>query len=79
VLKILFGSSLQIFIQGKFGVLQVKLKEDRLQYLKSDLQGQQNIFTVAAKMKQQFMDVLIYQKLLKINQKTSADRLRVDT
>jgi hypothetical protein len=32
--------------KDKFGVLEVKLKEDKLKNLKSDLQRQQDIFTV---------------------------------
>jgi hypothetical protein len=35
--------------KDKFGVLEGKLREDKLKNLKSDLQQQQNIFTVAAK------------------------------
>jgi hypothetical protein len=35
--------------KDKFGVLEEKLREDKLKNLKSDLQWQQNIFTAAAK------------------------------
>jgi hypothetical protein len=35
--------------KDKFGVLEGKLREDKLKNLKSDLQRQQNIFTVATK------------------------------
>jgi hypothetical protein len=35
--------------KDKFGVLEVELREDKLKNLKSDLQQQQNIFTVVTK------------------------------
>jgi hypothetical protein len=35
--------------KNKFGVLELKLREDKLRNLKSDLQRQQNIFTAATK------------------------------
>jgi hypothetical protein len=38
-----------ILHKDKFGVLQVKLREDKLQNLKAHLQLQQNIFTAATK------------------------------
>jgi hypothetical protein len=45
-----------------FGVLEGKLRENKLQKLKCDLQ-QQNIFTFATKqMKQEFKQALLYHK-----------------
>jgi hypothetical protein len=38
--------------KDKFGVLEVKLREDKLKNLKSDVQRQQNIFTVTTKSKE---------------------------
>jgi hypothetical protein len=47
--RIQFAPSLRNFKKDKFGVLEVKLREDKLKNLKSDLQRQQNIFTVTTK------------------------------
>jgi hypothetical protein len=69
------GPHYESLYKDKFGVLEVKLREDRLRNLKSDLQRQQNIFTVATKKKQQFMEVLLFYKLLQINTKTFTDVL----
>jgi hypothetical protein len=57
--------------KDKIGVLQGKIREDKLKNLKCDLQWQQNILNVATKkkMKQHFNQNLLYHKYMLRNQK----------